>query len=132
KVGNHRGTQLGIHGFTISKNCENPEAAWSFLKFTTSEEIQTLIGAIQINLPVNPAVNKKMLNSDIDAFQKESLRVGVNSLKFAKTLKCKGNISQTEFYDIIKRNIEHCFKNGSGISPEAALSHAAKEINEKL
>jgi multiple sugar transport system substrate-binding protein len=53
-------------GFSISKDCKNPEAAWKVIEFLTSEEGQMPIVENKEDAPANIAV----LNSD--AFLKQS------------------------------------------------------------
>ncbi len=71
------------NGFGIGKGSKNPEAAWEFIKFCTSEEGQTMIAEEGLAQPTLESV----MNSE--AFMKASDRCDMNIIKNS-LLTCKG------------------------------------------
>lgn len=75
------GTVMGCFGFAIAKNSKNKDAAWEYLKFLTSKDVQKLYASKYGSLPVwQPLYNDPELVNKVPAIAQygEQMKYGAN------------------------------------------------------
>ncbi len=110
-------------GFAIGKYCKNPEAAWKFIKFMTSYEVQKRYNATGIAICARKDVSQERA---IDPLEKSFIDIVPNA-RGPWGAKIVG-------YDLVEeigqKMMDSVMKNG--VKPSVALRKAAEEIRVEL
>ncbi|KIC37122.1 sugar ABC transporter substrate-binding protein [Ruegeria sp. ANG-R] len=120
----------GHHGFSVTSDCENKEAAASLVRFLTSEESQ-LAESAGGSLPTRSAVweaNLAAANSGDDAFRAEALAAFAEGAKYAFAV--PPIAEWVESTNIVFPELQAAIVGDKSV--EDALNDAAAEVDEMM
>lgn len=120
-------SELFQGSWTITKSCENVDAAFKFLEFTASLEGQKLVTDVDAMMPAHLQVIEE--NYGAGFFDKDAISVILESYNacFAVTWSTR----TFDAYDIVQATID-LIMNNPGMDVQKAFDEANEEINELL
>jgi ABC-type glycerol-3-phosphate transport system substrate-binding protein len=117
-------TEVGIDGFPIFNASENPEAAWAWVKFSTSQTAQERVVDTTSNIPVRRSVAATLAERAPPDGSAEVLYSALDLGAGAKATPAPANF--TGFADTVLRNLG--LITAGEATPEEGLARAQDEL----
>ena len=117
-------TNIGGNNYVVAKSCQTPEYAYEFLKFISSDEVQTEWCNKLSQIPVKLSVIDKL-----DLKDKPELKVFIEQIKYAKSVPTIPRYGIVE-NDCINPELDAALSGAKTV--EQALKDASRKVDETV